>query len=74
VVVGHLENEKIFEDDVIHGTSELLLAEARADGNATPDGKRFRARKDMASVGSRSYVIYRYRAVPHEREGEIISG
>jgi hypothetical protein len=34
MVVGHLEDEEIFEDDVIHGTSELLLAEARGDGNA----------------------------------------
>jgi len=34
MIVGHLEDEEIFEDDVIHGTSELLLADARLNGNA----------------------------------------
>jgi hypothetical protein len=34
MVVGHLENEKVFEDDVIHGISGLLLANEGKIGNA----------------------------------------
>ena len=34
MVIGHLEDEEIFEDDVIHGISDWLLAKRERIGNA----------------------------------------
>jgi hypothetical protein len=39
MVVGHLEDEEIFEDDVIHGTNESLLAKGGRVGNAGKKGQ-----------------------------------
>jgi hypothetical protein len=54
MVVGHLEDEEIFEDDVIHETNESLLAKAGVDGNA---GKKSQATESFVGRASSLCLI-----------------